>query len=242
MAGEALNLAERYQTPVIILTDKFLGESSMSTPSLSQIPITIDRGAVLSQEDVSKNPDYRRYSVTDTGISPRSLPGMKDGVFVANSDEHEEHGLVDETSAMRVQQMDKRLKKGTIAAASMPGPEIIGPKDATVTLMTWGSMKLPAMQAMMIGNREQETGNNVGINIMHFSYMWPINLALVGKALQEVSNHQTIMLENNATGQFQSLLKEHFNFTPTAFLRRYDGRPMYAEEILKKIEEVNGKQ
>lgn len=232
--ADAFNLAERYQTLVIVLTDKYLGESSMSIPSLPFSQISIDRGAVVSRGELLQEPDYQRYKITETGVSPRSFPGMKNGIFVANSDEHEYHGFTDETSKMRITQVDKRLRKGASASTLLPGPQLIGPKDAAITVITWGSTKLPALQALSMNN-EQKTMNK--INILHFSYIWPLNIDAIKASLLNLSSNKTLIVEGNATGQFQSLLKEHFGFTPTGYLRKYDGRPIYPEEIIQKLEE-----
>ena len=152
---------------------------------------------------------------------------MVNGVFCANSDEHEYHGLVDESSSMRVWQVDKRLKKMDTASKLMPGPKLIGPKDADITIVTWGSGKLAAQQAMQMLNKKD-------INILHFSYIWPMNVKAVSEALKNCGK-STLLIEQNATDQFQSLLKEQTGWEPTAYLRKYDGRPFYAEEIVEKI-------
>lgn len=233
--ADAFNLAERYQTVVIVLTDKYLGESSMTVPAaslfLSLSRLSLDRGAVLTQEELLKQQNYQRYEMTDTGISPRSFPGMQKGIFVANSDEHEYHGLVDESSQMRTIQVKKRLRKGEVASKQLPGPAIIGTKDAPITLITWGSSKLPAMS--VIGGLS--SGQQGKVNLLHFSYLWPLNIEAISAALLKLANKKTLMIEGNATGQFQSLLKEHFNFSPTGYLRRYDGRPIYPEQIISAL-------
>ncbi|MEK9171354.1 MAG: 2-oxoacid:acceptor oxidoreductase subunit alpha, partial [Patescibacteria group bacterium] len=194
MVFEAFNLSERYQTPAIIMLDKFLSESSMSCGNLSADKFTIDRGKISDPSKLKKSKNYQRYQLADDGISERSLPGMVNGVFCANSDEHEYHGLVDESSSMRVWQVDKRLKKMDTASKLMPGPKLIGPKDADITIVTWGSGKLAAQQAMQMLNKKD-------INILHFSYIWPMNVKAVSEALKNCGK-STLLIEQNATGQF----------------------------------------
>lgn len=123
------------------------------------------------------------------------------------------------------------------ASKMMPGPQLIGPKDAKITIVTWGSGKLPAQQAMMTMNKKQETGNNEKVNLLHFSYIWPMNANAIREALKNCAT-STLLIEQNATGQFQSLLKEQIGWEPTAYLRKYDGRPFYAEEIIEKVVEL----
>ncbi len=232
MVFEAFNLAERYQTPAIIMLDKYLSESSMSCINLSADKFTIDRGRISDPKKLKKIKNYQRYQLADDGISERSLPGMENGVFCANSDEHEYHGLVDESSSMRIWQVDKRLRKLETAVKFMPGPQFIGPKDAKITIISWGSGKLPACQVMATNNQQLTTNN--AINVLHFSYLWPMNVKAVSQALENCAPN-TLLIEQNATGQFQSLLKEQIGWEPAAILRKYDGRPFFAEEIVEKI-------
>ena len=229
MAAEAFNLAERYQAPVIILGDKYLGESAMTIDGFDLDSVTIDRGAILTERDLSKRKNFQRYELTDNGISPRSLPGMAGGIYTANSDEHEYHGSVDESSQMRVWQQGKRLKKEPAAAGKLPGPKLIGDPKAETTIITWGSTKMPAMQAVATANKQLTTNNK--INILHFSYIWPMNQEAVNAALSNIGS-RTLIVENNATGQFESLLKSQVGFVPTGKLRKFDGRPIYPEEII----------
>jgi len=239
LTAEAFNLAERYQAPVIILGDKYLGESAMTIDGLDWDRITIDRGAVLTDRDLSKRKNFQRYEVTDNGVSPRSLPGMAGGIYTANSDEHEYHGLVDESAQMRIWQQGKRLKKQAAAAGKLPGPKLIGDPKAETTIITWGSTKMPAMQAMTSMSNEQKTGNNEqkttnNVNLLHFSYIWPMNLEAVNSAVKNIGS-RTLIVENNATGQFESVLKSEVGFVPTGRLRKFDGRPVYPEEIISAI-------
>lgn len=231
LAAEAFNLAERYQTPVILMTDKYLGESAMTTPEFSSEKISIDRGEVLTADRVAGLHDYERYRVTESGISPRTIPGLSGGDFIANSDEHETHGLVDETSDMRILQVVRRLKKMETARKTLSGPTLIGKPDADVTVITWGSSKLQVLHAM-------ENNPDLSMNLLHFSTVWPMDHDAIGPVLSSLRSKKTIVVEGNATGQFETLLKEQFGFTPTTHLRRFDGRPIYPEQIVNKLGEL----
>ena len=231
LTAEAFNLAEQYQTPVILMTDKYLGESSMTTPEFPVDRIKIDRGSIAMADMVTDLNDYQRYKDTDTGISPRTLPGLAGGEFIANSDEHETHGLVDETSEMRTMQVERRLKKMKTAQASLPGPGLVGDPNAKTTVITWGSSKLPAIHAMM--NHPE-----LSMNVLHFSYIWPMNHDAVGPALSSLASKKSIIVEGNATGQFETLLREQFGFAPTSHLRRFDGRPIYPEDLVAAVKQL----
>lgn len=232
LTAEAFNLAERYQAPVIILSDKYLGESAMSTMPFYLSHISIDRGTIVTPEKLKKLKNFQRYAVTASGISGRSLPGSEGGIFLANSYEHEYHGYDEESSQIRIWQNEKRMKKLETALENLPGPVCIGPEKSDVTIVTWGSMKLPAQQAIAMVGRTKK------VNIIHFTYVWPLNKKAVQKSIKEHCGKQTLMIENNSTGQFQTILKQEAGFEPTACLRRYDGRPIYPEEIIKALSEL----
>lgn len=236
LTADAFNLAERYQTPVIILSDKYLGESAMTTAIFDQNKISIDRGEIVDSNKLRKLTNFQRYQITKNGISPRSLPGNEKRIYIANSYEHDYHGLDNEEASMKVWQSDKRLKKMETLIMSMPGPTVVGPKKANVTIISWGSSKLPAMQ--VIANYKSQITNHKKINLLHFSYMWPMNREAVKRALEKYAAKKTLMLEGNATGQFQAILKSQIGFEPTAYLRKYDGRPIYPEEIEAAIDKL----
>lgn len=231
LTAEAFNLAEQYQTPVIIMSDKYLGESAMTIPGLPTDTAQVSRGEILdSSQPASDGVNFDRYAITDSGVSPRTLPGTPGGVFCANSDEHDTKGMVDESSKTRVAMTEKRLRKFATAAATLPGPKVLGKQDAKVTVITWGSSKLPALHAML-------THPELSMNILHFTHIWPMNWDAVHKTLSSLSS-KTIIIEGNATGQFESLLRGYVGFTPTAHLRRYDGRPFYPEQIVQAVKEL----
>lgn len=232
LTADAFNLAERYQTPVIVLSDKYLGESAMTSPIFDQNKITIDRGEIVSESQLRKLKNFQRYEIIKNGISPRSLPGSRKGIYIANSYEHDYHGLDNEEASMKVWQSDKRLRKSVTLASNMPGPTLIGSGKADVTLITWGSTKLPGLHFVQTKLTKKE------INMLHFSYMWPMNKKAVKKAFEKYAAKKTLMLEGNATGQFQTILKDQIDFEPTGYLRKYDGRPIYPEEIEKAIEQL----
>ena len=133
---EAHNVADRYQTPVILLTDKYLGESHKTVEEFPE-DVEIDRGNVVT----SVKGDYLRYEFTETGVSPRVLPGTKGAIVVANSDEHKESGQSTEESGMRSRMVEKRMRKLEEFKKELPGPEVYGSEDADVTIVGFGSVK-----------------------------------------------------------------------------------------------------
>ena len=111
MTQECLNLADVYQIPVIMLTDKHVAESFYTTPEFPN-PLPVDRGKLITKEEDIKESNYLRYNPnTPDGISPRTIPGLKNGIFLASSDEHSGEGYSTEDGNVRIEQQTKRLKR-----------------------------------------------------------------------------------------------------------------------------------
>ena len=227
LAAEAFNISEKYQIPVVLLSDKFLSESVFSTNGFGEVKI--ERGKIVDElAQLPPNTRYQRYKITDDGISPRVFPGTPNGLHVATSYEHDETGFSSESFSMRKKQVDKRASKLKGLLKDVPEPKVYGEDEADITIVAWGSMKLPAMEAL---NRLGNNGKRV--NMIHFNYLFPITMDKI-KKLKEAKH--TIMFENNSTAQFAGILKEYCGWKPDFIILKYTGRPFYAEEI---VEEVN---
>jgi 2-oxoglutarate ferredoxin oxidoreductase subunit alpha len=232
-AFNALNLAERYQIPVILISDRYLSEGFRTTLPFDLDGMTIDRGKLLTQEQLDQVYDYRRYEDTEDGVSPRALPGMRNGLFVANGDDHYETGETNEDPDVRKQLMDKRFRKLARLIDEIPGPTIYGPADADATIVTWGSAKGPCMDAM---NLLLERGKSV--NLLHFIYLKPFPRRL---ALAELKKCRLLIgVENNRTSQFDRLMREELKIGVDKKIRKYDGRPFFVEPLAAQIEEAMG--
>ncbi len=232
---KAFNLAEKYQMPVILLVDKYLMEGH-GTVAAEQFKVQsskfkVERGKILSDEDASKETDYKRYLLTDDGISPRSIPGQKGAIALSGSDEHDERGLYDEEAENRTKMMDKRFKKLETMLPEIPGPEWYGNPDAPLTLVLFGSTKLPAMEAMRWLQKE-----NINVNILKISYILPFRSDLITPELKKAK--KTLILEGNKTGQLEGLIREKTGMQFEHNFRKYDGRPFYPEEIVAKVKEL----
>lgn len=227
---EAFNLADLYQLPVMVLTDKYLATSQMIFPKDVDLnAIDIDRGVLIhSQNDIGAEEKYARYLFTKDGVSPRALPGSKGITFHSGSDEHNEYGEICEDPQNRVKMMDKRMQKEKSMLPSIPKPQVYGNSNADITLISWGSTKWAAIEAI-----ELLAEHNILANVIHFNYIYPFNIAKTQPLLDKIK--RSIVLENNATGQFAGLLKQYFNFEPEHSLLKYDGHPFYPNEIAKII-------
>jgi 2-oxoglutarate ferredoxin oxidoreductase subunit alpha len=234
---QAFNLAEYYQLPVIVLVDKYLNEGH-ATVEIEKIKtqsekFKIERGRILSDEDAALLSDYKRYSLTEDGISPRSLPGQKGGIGLSGSDEHDEHGLYNEEADVRVKMMDKRFSKlaTAIKDGRFPAPKLYGDANAPITIVSFGSTKLAIMDAI-----RQLKLQGISVNFIQVSYLSPFPAEQFSQMMAKTN--KTLVIENNKTGQFEGLVREHTGFTFDYHLRKYDGRPFYPEEIIEKVKKL----
>jgi len=223
MIMKAFNLAQKYQTPVLLLVDKQICESHHGTSPFDFEGYKIDMGKLIKKEQA----DYQRYELSADGISPRSLPGLGNH-FVANSDEHNEYGYDDESAANRISQMEKRMKKlETCAQEDMEEPVLYGPKDADVTLVSWGSNKGAILDAIA------EFDN---VNFLHIAWISPFPADAVKKILTGAKH--IINIECNYSGQMAGLIREKTGISIDDNLLKYDGRPLFPEEIINKIKSI----
>lgn len=225
---EAFNLADKYQTPVFILGDKYLQEAhqSIDESQISDYKIPVNRGKLLSQDDLAKILPYNRYQVTKDGISPRALPGMKGALHQANSYEHSEDGHTSEEAEVRVAQVDKRNRKtATYLATDAKLPTLYGDKNAGVTLVSWGSLKAPILAAM-----KESEGK---FNFLHFTHLWPLPQKELTAMLSAAK--RILLVENNSTAQLGQLLKMVTGIEIENKLLKYSGRPIYPEEVLERV-------
>lgn len=223
ISAQALNLAAQLQTPVIVISDKFIAESSASTRNLSEIKFKIQKGDVVS------NPikDFKRYSLkTKTGVSPLSLPGTENGEFLANSYEHDEFGFSTEDAVSSEKMSRKRLLKNKTAIKIAPKPNFYGNKNAKKLIIGWGSTKGPILEALSLLENKEDFA------FLQLLTLWPIN-----PDLQNIINafKTIIVIENNETSQLTTILKSQFNFNPTKIITKNNGRPFFPEEIKKLL-------
>ncbi len=228
---EAFNLAEKFQCQVIVLVDKYLLTSTRTVEKLDPARVKIDRGEFLSDAQLAEMDEYIRYSDTPTGVSPRSIPGQRDGIFTSTSDEHNELGHIFEGKENRTWIVDKRFRKLKAAARVIPAPELRGEPEADLTFVGWGSTKGPIREAMKMLARD-----GVRANFLQLVYLSPFPAKRVGEIMSKT--RKLILVENNKTAQLGGVIREHTGvFIPDRILR-YDGRPFTPEIIHHKVMEV----
>ncbi len=223
----AFNLAEKYQTPVIVMADLFLASSlrTVEWDALRREDVVIDRGALLSKEELDRLDHYQRYAFTENGISPRAIPGHPNAVYAISTDEHDEIGHITEEIPNRIRMMTKRMTKLQTAVADMRPPSWYGPEGADATLLCWGSTYGPCREAVELGREE-----GLRLNLLHFVDLWPLPVEAVQRELAKA--RYTVCVEQNYTGQFARFLRMTTGHEVTGWVRKFDGRPLAPHEIL----------
>jgi 2-oxoglutarate ferredoxin oxidoreductase subunit alpha len=216
LTRRAFETAHRWQTPAIILIDQFLADLQKNVAPMDETARPIDRCLL-------ENPpaDYRRYAVTKSGVSPRAIPGAGPFVIV-DSDEHTSDGHLTEDLAVRVEQQDKRLRKGKGMLAEFLPPEVY-PAPAAEVLVCWGSTYGPCREAVDL---LRAAGRDVCV--VHFGQVWPIDAKRVKPLL---AGRKVTVVEGNATAQFGAVLKGAGALGRFKTILRYDGLPFTGLEI-----------
>lgn len=227
---DAFNLADRYQVPVFLLTDKYLNESQWCAPkSHFQKDVASNRGKLVKEEELATDGSFGRYSLkSDDGVSPRSLPGMKNGFFIANSYEHDEQGYTTEQAGLAAAMAQKRLSKLAAIQKATPAPNVYGDSDAEITFIAWGSTKGPILEAMKLLDAKGKKSK-----LIHFTWLFPFPTEEVTKLLSPVA--RLIDVELNTTAQLASLIREHTGISITEKILQCNGRMLYPEEIVEKV-------
>ncbi len=218
----ALNLAEKYQIPVILLSDQYLGDTTACVKPYSLDDITLTEPAKEAEGE------YLRYRITEDGISPRLIPGLTEHLVTADSDEHDERGWITESADVRNNMMDKRMRKLKGLTLELQEPEFIGEEDCKVLLLGWGSTYGPISEAVSRLNRSGK--GSYGALVFGDIYPLPI------KNLEKYSKGRTLInVEQNATGQLASLIREQTGISCDRSILKYDGRQISGEEIESQV-------
>lgn len=226
LTRRALTLAESFQTPVIILSDKYLAESRYPVIFESET-FTNSRFGFETNPKPDENGFYPRYKA-DSAVSLRTVPGMAGGVYIANADEHDHYGLTTEESALRIEQVNKRNKKLEEIKLEIPLQYWQEEKDAKLTFISFGSTKGPVTEA-----RIRLLAENIPTNHLNLSWLWPFPKDQVMKVI--MANQNVLVVEANSQGQLADLIAQETGYISKSNLNRYDGRPFYPEDLIKYV-------
>lgn len=227
---EALNYAEVYQIPVIILSDKVSAETYMSVPKFKQNTIPIQRGLVEDETELKNLKNTDRFKITESGLSKRWIPGSSEAYYFANGDEHKEDGVLDESETAGIM-YEKRIKKLKTILEKLPEPEIIGnEKNAEISFVGWGSTKCTAEDIINIYKEK-----NITVNYLHFSYVYPLKTEKLKQFFAD--NKNVHLLEGNNFGQLGNLIMQETNLTFKGKCLKWDGRPFFIEDLENYIDQ-----
>ncbi len=233
MAALAFELADKYQIPVFVLTDKYLNEShwAVSAEEFAK-PASINRGKLVMGD--TGNADFKRYDLhAEDGISPRSVPGTTNGVYYANSYEHDEKGFVTEVPEQRTAMVDKRTKKTLAIQKAAPAPTVYGDADAEHVIIGWGSTLGPVLDGLHLFKAAHPDQK---VKFLHYTWVYPFPAQTTEELLKNAKT--VINIENNSTGQLAALLREHTGIKVTHSVLQYSGRVFFPEEIAAKLAEI----
>jgi 2-oxoglutarate ferredoxin oxidoreductase subunit alpha len=228
----ALNLAEIYQCPVIVLTELDMGQNFRTTRKFRFDEIRIDRGKLLSQDDLLRIKGFRRYGFTDDGLSPRSLPFFKGGIHLVESLEHNEEGYRDEEPLNRVRMMEKRMRKLKRAAKDLIPPHLWGDRKSRIGFIACGSTLGAILEAM-----DELKERKIPSRFLQLRTLWPFPAAEVKRFLAGCD--EVFVVENNYSGQLVTLIKSQVN--PCAQLRHilnYSTRTFTPKQIVHPVLKV----
>jgi len=224
----AFNLAERYQVPVLLLSDQALATRTecIPKPDLKKVKV-FDR---VVHRDGAENNNYLRYQYTEDGVSPMALPGTSGGAYVATGLEHSEGGRPRYDPVTHQKMTDKRFRKLASAVADFPRVDVLGDADAELGIVGWGSTLGAIREAT-------ERARAKGIRIASFypRVLYPLPDGYLLDQLKDVK--RLIVPEINSQGQFANLLEQRYRGELIRY-NIYGGLPFRPGEILKKIEEV----
>jgi 2-oxoglutarate ferredoxin oxidoreductase subunit alpha len=239
---KAFDLADIYQTPVIVLSDMLLSENHRSLPEKFikdlMASYKIKRGKVVSSLNLksqNSNPELKtqsflRYKLTGDGISERLIPGTKGFYYQVNSYEHLEDGHTTEEAIPRLRQVDKRARKtNTYLENDFVLPNVYGDLEGAETVFVgWGSIKGAVFEAQkLLNNQGKKTA------FIHFTHIYPLDENKVRAMFKPEKKY--VLIENNSTGQFGKLLRQECGIEIENKLLKYDGRPIWPEEIVNKL-------
>jgi 2-oxoglutarate ferredoxin oxidoreductase subunit alpha len=231
---EIFNVTDKFQCPGIVLCDLLLSEGRLSVdPELLNFNPPIDRGEMITANGDAHD-EYLRYKITESGVSPRAIPGIPGFTHTVSSDEHDENGVLisDEytNAGKRRAMMEKRMRKVQGIEAMVPPPVLEGPPDADVTLIGWGSTDGTIREARALLAEQGITANQLQIR-----WLVPLHgdeiVRILGKA------KHTIIVENNFSGQFARYLRSETSFVPSGYIRKYDGEPFMPHHIAEAVRE-----
>jgi 2-oxoglutarate ferredoxin oxidoreductase subunit alpha len=224
LARKSFFLADRYQIPVFLMTDQYFADSVQIVEE--EIPME-----ALAREYPIFDRTYKRYRLTEDGISPLTYPGLSDALVRNASDEHDEEGKITEDLNLRIRMVDKRRKKFTLLRKEAVPPTLYGDPDAAAFILCWGSNKLIVKEAA-----ERLAGEGISTAALHFGQVYPLTTEMI--APYRLEGKKRICVENNAGGQFAELLKRELGLAVDHRILKYNGECFTVEELCRSLKNL----
>jgi 2-oxoglutarate ferredoxin oxidoreductase subunit alpha len=246
---ELFNLCDKYQCPGLVLADLLISEGTCSIdPAELDFNPKIERGEIIfpsgngNGNGSAENPfggyndnTYLRYRNTPSGISPRAVPGMPGHIHIAATDEHDEDGTLisDEfTNPIKRRMMvEKRARKMETVLGQIAPPKLVGPENAQVTLLGWGSTQGVIREAV----EQLAAEHGIVANQLPIKWLVPFHGEEITRILSR--SKRVIMVENNYSGQFARYLRSETGFAAHGHIRKYDGEPFRPHHIAEAVKE-----
>jgi 2-oxoglutarate ferredoxin oxidoreductase subunit alpha len=235
LMADVWNVVDKFQVPGLVLCDLLLSEGRLSVdPKILNFAPPVDRGEMITQPNGHGDGTYKRYLITDSGVSPRAIPGVPGYTHTVASDEHDEDGVLISdmytNAGKRRAMMEKRMRKEHGIAAAVPPPTLQGPKDADVTLIGWGST-----QGVIEEARQQLADRGISANQLQIRWLVPLHGEAILEILRDAKH--TIIVENNYSGQFARYLRSETSYVADGHIRKYDGEPFMPHHIVDAVRE-----
>ncbi|MCI4337295.1 MAG: 2-oxoacid:acceptor oxidoreductase subunit alpha, partial [Thermoplasmata archaeon] len=230
---DALNLAEKWRLPVILLLDQALSQNAVTSEPFDLDKVRIDRGKVLTAEEIAGLSAYKAYQLGPDGLSPYLPPGTPGVRAQITGNEHDEWGHVSVNPVNRMNMMRKRMGKMERAKSDLPGPHLFGDASARIGLIGFGSTWGPIREA-------QQTLESRGVPTRYYQArtLYPVPTETLDPFLSGVD--VAYVVEHNYTGQFGRLIRESLpqHHTKLRSILRCDGFSMRSPEIIAQIKEA----
>ena len=224
--ARAFKLSEKYQVPVIILTDQFLNDSLFISEKPFKAPKSISR-FIVEDKDIKAPEKYKRFQLIKSGVSPRALPCNGDALVVVTGNEHREDGHISEEIKDRVNMATKRQSKVKNMIREINPPQLVYEKSKTL-LVCWGSTKGAVMEAVEILRSKK-----MDVGCLIFSDIWPFPSEHVSAALEK--RKKFFMVELNQSSQLGQLIREQTCLSYSDAILKFDGRPIFPNEIVERV-------
>lgn len=229
MTVQAMNLAEQYQLPVFVLLDQALCQNSATIDPFDLSSVKIDRGKLATQEMLSRSDVYKRYQFADDGVSLRTVPSQEGGQYQVTGNEHNEFGLVSVDKTNRLRMMRKRMIKLEVAKKDLPKGQIIGPKNAKIGVIGFGSTYGPIVESM-----QQLSEMGIPVRFHQIRTIWPL---LEDDIQGFIGTVETVfVIESNYQGQLATLIRGAIgNSEKIQGITKFDGSSFKPREITNAI-------